>query len=139
MSERLIVSRHPAAIAFIRRESPDFADAPAMAIATADDVAGRIVAGNLPLHLAAMAREIIAVEFDGDAPRGQEYGLAEMDAAGAHLARYVVMPAAEATDLWRRAARAEESLRLAEAVTLGQARPAGWHEAGGAGFGASFA
>ena len=90
MNNRLIVSRHPAAVEFIRASCPDFSDAPVIESATADDVRGRIVAGNLPLHLACLADKVYAVEFAGPPPRGAEYGLAEMRAAGARLARYRV-------------------------------------------------
>lgn len=87
---RLIVSRHQAAIDFIRQELPEFADAPVLASVGADDVRGAVVAGNLPLHLAALAAEVLAVEFAGAPPRGAEYGIAEMRAAGARIARYRV-------------------------------------------------
>lgn len=86
----LIVSRHPAAVEFIRTNAPDFAGAEVKAVATADDVRGAVVGGNLPLHLAALAVQVVAVEFTGDPPRGAEYGQAEMIAAGARLARYTV-------------------------------------------------
>jgi hypothetical protein len=59
--------------------------------ANPDDVRGKIVAGNLPLNLAALAAEVVAVEFSGSAPRGAEYGLTEMEAAGARLRRYRVI------------------------------------------------
>ena len=91
----MIVSRHPAAIEFIRSQGPEWADVPVLAQATAADVAGAVVAGNLPLHLAALAAEMVAVEFGGAPPRGQEYGLAEMTAAGARLRRYSVLAAPE--------------------------------------------
>lgn len=87
---RIIVSRHPAAVEFIHHDAPEFRGAPVMATATPEDVTGKVVAGNLPLHLAALAAEVVAVEFAGAPPRGQEYGLAEMQAAGARLARYKV-------------------------------------------------
>lgn len=86
----IIVSRHPAAVEFIRTEMPAFRDAPVLASATADDVRGAIVGGNLPLHLAAEAAIVVAVEFRGDAPRGAEYSIEEMRAAGAHLRAYQV-------------------------------------------------
>jgi len=89
--ERVIVSRHPAAIEFIRWQAPEFATAPVLASATADDVRGKIVAGNLPLHLAALAAEVVAVEFNGMAPRGFEYDVQDMTDAGARLERYVVL------------------------------------------------
>lgn len=88
--ERVIVSRHPAAIEFIRAERPEFAGAPVLESASASDVAGKVVAGNLPLHLAAWARKVLAVEFTGQAPRGAEYTLADMRAAGARLRAYRV-------------------------------------------------
>jgi len=88
--KHLIVSRHPAAVAFIRSAAPEFADAPVVASATADDVRGVAVAGNLPLHLAALAAEVWAVEFTGPAPRGTEYTFDDMVAAGAVLRRYRV-------------------------------------------------
>lgn len=91
--EYVIVSRHPAAIEFIRAEMPAAADAPVLASATPADVANRIVVGNVPLHLAAAARGVFAVEFAGDAPRGTEYGIEAMRAAGARLVGYVVFRA----------------------------------------------
>lgn len=70
-------------------------DAPVVAQADADDVRDAIVYGNLPLHLAALAAEVWAVEFSGEPPRGAEYDLAEMRAAGARLARYRVAAVAD--------------------------------------------
>ncbi len=94
--DRVIVSRHPAAVEFIRRELPKFTDAPVLATATSENVVGRDVAGNLPLDLAARARTVFAICFRGDPPRGQEIGIADMDAAGAHIEAFVVIPAAVA-------------------------------------------
>lgn len=102
MQKNVIVSRHPAAIEFIRAERPDFADAPVLASASPDDVRGYIVAGNLPLHLAALASEVIAIEFTGQPPRGTEYTIDEMRTAGAHLASYTVraLPAPRFELVW---------------------------------------
>lgn len=66
---------------------------PVVAEVTAADVRGRHVVGNLPLHLAALCASVTAIEFAGPPPRGAEYTAAEMTAAGARLARYVVTPA----------------------------------------------
>lgn len=89
----IIVSRHPAAIEFIRANDARFLTAPVITgNATPDDIRGRIVAGNIPLHLAALADEVVAVEFDGIPPRGQEYNVADMVSAGARLASYVCRP-----------------------------------------------
>ena len=91
MTDVLIVSRHPAAVEFVRAASPDFAGAPVMTgNVTADDVRGKHVAGNIPLHLAQYAASVTAVEFDGDPPRGAEYTAEDMSAAGAHLCTYRV-------------------------------------------------
>jgi len=45
---------------------------------------------NLPFHLAALARKVVAVEFPVAPPRGNEYTLAQMDMAGARLVEYRV-------------------------------------------------
>lgn len=93
----LIISRHPAAIDFIRANDERFADAPVITgNATPEDVIGKVVAGNLPLSLARFAEEVVAVEFDGTPPRGAEYSLTDMVAAGARLARYRVQFLGEA-------------------------------------------
>jgi hypothetical protein len=63
---------------------------PVASAASAADVEGKTVYGNLPLRLAALAREVYAVEFAGSPPRGQEYSLDAMLEAGAKLTRYVV-------------------------------------------------
>lgn len=83
----LIVSRHSAAVEWLRKQG---ITAPVLESATAADVSGKIVAGNLPLHLAAKSAAVVAIEFLGAPPRGREYGVAEMEASGAHLAVYVV-------------------------------------------------
>lgn len=89
-ARRVIVTRHHATVLFIRQELPEFREAPVLASAEPDDVRGLVVAGNLPLHLAALADHVIAVEFAGQPPRGREYGLDEMRAAGAQLVAYRV-------------------------------------------------
>lgn len=63
---------------------------PVVALATAEDVRGAVVYGNIPLHLAASAAHVWAIEFDGAPPRGTEYGVEEMKSAGARLRRYKV-------------------------------------------------
>ena len=85
----VIVSRHAAAVEFVKEQTAD-SNMPVLASATSDDVRGNVVYGNLPLHLAALAAKVVAIEFAGAPPRGQEYGLAEMKAAGARLVEYKV-------------------------------------------------
>lgn len=86
----LIVSRHPAAIAFIKKNVTWGSVATVMSQVTADDVKDAVVAGNLPFHLAVEAKAVWIVEFKGAAPRGAEYTLAEMEAAGAQIKAYHV-------------------------------------------------
>lgn len=66
------------------------AEIPVLAQATAEDVRGKVVAGNLPLHLACLARSVHTIEFEGQPPRGQEYTLEDMRTAGARLVSYTV-------------------------------------------------
>ena len=118
-SDSVIVSRHPAAVKFVAYElfswaldtlsfctstsvvevyrdfekggdGSTYATIPVLSSATADDVRGKRVYGNIPLHLAALAAEVVAIEFDGEAPRGVEYTLDEMRRAGARLVAYKV-------------------------------------------------
>ena len=89
--ESIIVSRHPAAVEFLKEERPDlFGDAPVVESATLEDVRGKVVGGNLPLNLAAEAHLVYSVLFDGPPPRGQEYGVTEMREAGAYIAPFRV-------------------------------------------------
>jgi hypothetical protein len=91
MKKYVIVSRHQAAIDFIRANDARFLAAPVITgNATPDDVRGKHVAGNLPLSLASICDEVVAVEFTGAPPRGAEYSAADMVAAGARLESYVV-------------------------------------------------
>ena len=87
----IIVSRHPAAVAFIR-EAAGLADDVPVFDGNVEywQVKDKIVYGNLPLQLAKEARKIVAVEFAGAPPRGAEYTVDDMKAAGAKLAAYKV-------------------------------------------------
>ena len=87
----LIVSRHAGAIQWLRETFPQLVHAEVLEQVTPAQVEGRVVVGNLPLYLAARCGEYYALEFTGSPPRGTEYGPDEMRAAGAHLARYIVL------------------------------------------------
>jgi hypothetical protein len=116
--ERVIVSRHSAEIRFIASQlhpywhppiiTPDrviwqtigvepeenlLDSIPVVGNACASDVVGKTVYGNLPLHLAALAARVVAVEFAGASPRGECYSLADMVTAGARLVEYRVRSA----------------------------------------------
>lgn len=94
VEDLLVVSRHPAAIQFIREELRqrgfDAELVPVIAQATDADVLGKHVIGNLPLNLASHAMCVTAIEFDSP-PRGLEYSLDDMRRAGARLSTYVVL------------------------------------------------
>lgn len=97
-TDTVIVSRHPAVVEWLY--SKEYIGRPEDHIiisgnATPEDVAGKVVVGNVPLFLAAHARYVMAIEFSGSPPRGQEYGVAEMEAAGARLAKYKVQACPE--------------------------------------------
>lgn len=93
--EFVIVSRHAGAVEFIHREMPETKSAPVLASATIADVDEKVVVGNIPLQLAQYAREVIAIEFDGQPPRGAELSLPDMDASGAKLTKYTVIGPAD--------------------------------------------
>lgn len=57
---------------------------------TEEQVAGKVVVGNLPLNLAAKCKKVYAIEFSGPPPRGQEYTLQDMVSCGAKLTAYKV-------------------------------------------------
>lgn len=118
----IIVTRHPAAVEFIQVEAPEFASAQVLETAAPEDVRGAVVAGNLPLHLAALAAEVVAVEFSGPPPRGAEYGQEEMRAAGARLRRYAVTPLPERDAPMRQVAEARQSNSPYAAVLIVRAR-----------------
>lgn len=86
----------PVAVVRLDFGNPEFPEGqgveeiPVLAQVKAEDVQGKVVYGNLPLHLASLAHHTVAVEFSGDPPRGQEYSLEDMLAAGAYLQAYYV-------------------------------------------------
>ena len=87
----VIISRHPATVAFILAAAKLPASTPVITgNATLADVAGRVVFGNVPLSLAYAAVAVVAVEFTGTPPRGAEYTLDQMVEAGARLTTYRV-------------------------------------------------
>jgi len=91
MNIPVIVSRHVATVEFLKKHFSFLKDAEVLSgNVTAEDVAGRIVVGNLPMHLAQYAKEYWAVEFTGTPPRGQEYGEKELIEAGLNLCKYEV-------------------------------------------------
>jgi hypothetical protein len=92
----VIVSRHAAAVDFIRREMSLDESVPVITgNATPSDVEGKVVFGNVPMHLACMATMVVAIEFPSAPPRGNEYTIEDMDKAGARLVGYKVQRTGE--------------------------------------------
>lgn len=85
----VIVSRHAGAVEWLRRQG---IKGKVIAHATADDVRGCEVYGNLPLHLAAEAASVTIISLPDLRPdqRGKDLSPAEMDTTGAHLESFEV-------------------------------------------------
>lgn len=87
--ETVIVSRHEGAVKWLAARG---IAGPVFAEVVADQVAGKVVVGNLPLHLAAVAHSVGIVEFPGlgRGRQGRDLSPAEMDEAGARIQWYAV-------------------------------------------------
>ena len=87
--ETVIVSRHAGAVEWLAAHG---VTGQVIAQAAPDDVRGRIVVGNLPLHLAALALRVGSIDLPhlAAADRGRDLTPAEMDAAGACIRWYEV-------------------------------------------------
>ncbi len=86
----IIISRHAGAVAWLAQRG---ITGPVISgNAAPDDVRGRIVIGNLPLHLAAQAARVGSIDMPGlaAADRGRDLTPEEMDAAGAVINWYQV-------------------------------------------------
>ena len=86
----LIVTRHAGLIDWLARRG--ITGEVVSHVATPNQVAGRVVYGVLPLHLAARAELVVVVDMPNLAPelRGTDLTPEQMDAAGATLAYYRV-------------------------------------------------
>jgi hypothetical protein len=83
------VGRHGAALEWAKAHGLPTDAATVNGNATAANVAGKVVWGVVPLHLASGAAEVHVIEFDSP-PRGVEYTVADMERAGARWGVYVV-------------------------------------------------
>jgi hypothetical protein len=90
----VVISRHEGEIQFILKtlRLPDGVRI-IRGDATEADVAGKIIIGNVPLALASVASKVLAIEFSGTPPRGEEYSFDDMRAAGASIVGYAVRTA----------------------------------------------
>jgi len=86
---RIIVTRHAGAVEWLRQRG--IVGDVISHVTDPAQVRGQVVYGTLPLHLAAEARAIYAIEMDlHPEDRGRDLTPTEMDARGAHLVWYVV-------------------------------------------------
>ena len=94
---RVIVTRHRGLVEWLRRKG---IEGEVIAHANADDVIGKDVIGNLPLHLASLALSVTVVDMPNLPPelRGQDLSPEQMDEAGATLRQYVVVGEPAALD-----------------------------------------
>jgi len=94
----IIVSRYIAEIEFLWREVQSLKDAPQFTFVGIEEVRGNIVFGNVPMYLASEAAAVVAIEYTGFPPRGDGFGIEEMDKSGAKLTAYVVSKPGQCTD-----------------------------------------
>jgi putative CRISPR-associated protein (TIGR02620 family) len=85
----VIVSRHQGLVDWLAQRG---IVGKVIAHATPDDIVGKDVIGNLPLHLASLAKSVTVVDMPNLPPdwRGQDLSPDQMDQAGATLSHYVV-------------------------------------------------
>ena len=91
MSDLVIVTRHPALVAYLIEIGLCWEGCRVITHATPDDVSGMRVIGVLPLHLAALARSVTEVPLDlPPAMRGQELTLEQVRQYAGTPRTYVV-------------------------------------------------
>jgi len=92
MAQTLFVSRHAGALDWLRAHHPELAEACRhVTHATPADLAGNIVIGTLPVHLAALCEEYWHLEMDVPASlRGRELTVEDMEHCNCRITRYVV-------------------------------------------------
>lgn len=107
----VIVSRHAGAIEWLRQWG--YTGPVISGNAAPDDVRGKVVIGNLPLHLAALADRVGSIDMPNlaDRDRGRDLTPEEMEQAGATINWYIVR---RETDMYReeiaRRLRAEQAM-----------------------------
>jgi hypothetical protein len=88
--QNLYLGRHPASLIWARAHGLPSDALIVEGNATTQQVHGNILWGVVPLPLAAEALRVHVIAFSGPPPRGAEYGIAEMEAAGAHWDTFTV-------------------------------------------------
>jgi len=86
--ERIIVSRNPEIIKFIR--SKIGYQVPVLPLATTKELEGKIVYGNVPMHLAKKAAKVVVIECGNGRIVSSDWTCEDMIAAEADFKEYVV-------------------------------------------------
>ena len=98
--QAIIASRHEATISYLQQWFADKnIDTVVKTSVSKEDVAGKVVAGNLPAHLAKLCKIYIAVDLPTGCPRGEELE-AEYITANAKLEAYDVSFLGEAYEMF---------------------------------------
>lgn len=98
----VVVTRHNGLVEWLRRKELLDRDTVVLThVKEASEIAGKTVYGVLPLHLAAVAKEVYGIDLPNlpEEKRGKELTPDEMDSYGASLKRYVVLSTDQASAL----------------------------------------
>jgi len=85
----VVATRHKGALEWLQKQGFDVSDAKA-SLTSEDITPSTVIIGNVPMWLACQAYAVAAIEFTGTPPRGAEYTVKDMEAAGARLVVYMV-------------------------------------------------
>lgn len=126
----LVVTRHPALVQLLIDRGLTTAETPVIAHATARDVRGRVVAGVLPMALAAECARVIEIPLSvSRQDRGRELTIEELRSCAGPAVEYSVCRVEEippldldAMETSRQLAQAQRSDVESEAVALARAR-----------------
>jgi len=94
MIEKIFVSRHPAALGWLKKHHPKLAKGCVhLTHATPDEVLSATVIGTLPIQLAALAAEYYHLMLNIPPElRGKELTVEDMERCGARLQQFLVKP-----------------------------------------------
>lgn len=87
--ETVIVSRHSGLVEWLKRNG---VNGEVVSHATPENIRGKYVIGNLPIHLASLAYRIIVPVYDiPESLRGQELTADDLDKLGCQLKSFFVL------------------------------------------------
>jgi len=105
MTNKIVITRHPALIEFLKEINAINGTEAVLTHATAREIEGRDVIGVLPMHLASFARSVTEVGLDIPADkRGKELTIDEIRQFFTGLNSFVVIKTEDIVDLRQRLA-----------------------------------